>query len=80
MWLTGNIQSCRNTAEKTSPDEGLEPLTLGLKVPRSTDWANRAYIDVKQTIKVIDQQLNWKHGGVGCIWENKSTGRVNEWV
>ena len=25
------------------PDKGLEPLTLGLKVPRSTDWANRAW-------------------------------------
>ena len=25
-----------------TPDEGLEPSTLGLKVPRSTDWANRA--------------------------------------
>ena len=30
-----------SSAQKT-PDKGLEPLTLGLKVPRSTDWANRA--------------------------------------
>ena len=29
---------------KFSPDKGLEPLTSGLKVPRSTDWANRAYV------------------------------------
>ena len=26
-----------------SPGQGLEPWTLGLKVPRSTDWATRAY-------------------------------------
>ena len=26
----------------SSPDKGLEPLALGLKVPRSTNWANRA--------------------------------------
>ena len=32
-----------SSAQKT-PDKGLEPLTLGLKVPRSTDWANRAYL------------------------------------
>ena len=31
-----------------SPDEGLEPSTLGLKVPRSTDWANRADTDTNQ--------------------------------
>ena len=28
-----------------TPDKGLEPLTSGLKVPRSTDWANRAYLN-----------------------------------
>ena len=27
---------------KTTPDVGLEPTTVGLKVQRSTDWANRA--------------------------------------
>ena len=28
--------------KKNSPDKGLEPLALRLKVSRSTDWANRA--------------------------------------
>ena len=41
MWLIDNI--CRTQQKIISPDEGLEPSTLGLKVPRSTDWANRAY-------------------------------------
>ena len=33
---------CNNAKKNISPDKGLEPLTSGLKVPRSTDWANRA--------------------------------------
>ena len=28
--------------EKCKPDAGLEPATVGLKVQRSTDWANQA--------------------------------------
>ena len=30
--------------ENISPNKGLEPLTSGLKVPRSTDWTNTAYL------------------------------------
>ena len=29
---------------KNEPDAGLEPATVGLKVQRSTDWANQASI------------------------------------
>ena len=28
--------------QKIKPDAGLEPATVGLKVQRSTDWANQA--------------------------------------
>ena len=28
--------------KKVKPDAGLEPATVGLKVQRSTDWANQA--------------------------------------
>ena len=34
-------------------DKELEPLTSGLKVPRSTDWANRAYLYFKGILKKI---------------------------
>ena len=39
-----NLPSDKRSLRKKnwSPDKGLEPLTSGLKVPRSTDWANRA--------------------------------------
>ena len=30
----------------SSPDKGLEPLALGLEVPRSTNWVNRALIAI----------------------------------
>ena len=35
LWL-------HHIGKKQTPDKGLEPLTVGLKVQRSTDWANRA--------------------------------------
>ena len=31
-----------NPPKKIKPDAGLEPATVGLKVQRSTDWANQA--------------------------------------
>ena len=31
-----------NPPKKVKPDAGLEPATVGLKVQRSTDWANQA--------------------------------------
>ena len=34
-----NIES---PPKKVKPDAGLEPATVGLKVQRSTDWANQA--------------------------------------
>ena len=34
---------CSRGRKGPPPDEGLEPSTVGLKVQRSTDWANRAY-------------------------------------
>ena len=38
------IQKCHLYQHvKGSPNVGLEPTTLGLRVPCSTDWANRAY-------------------------------------
>ena len=41
--------------QKRSPDKGLEPLTSGLKVPRSTNWANRALFEsILSTIKYVN--------------------------
>ena len=41
---TGMFESLQGESreEKGAPDVGLEPTTVGLKVQRSTDWANRA--------------------------------------
>ena len=40
--LMGSAEILFSRFKKLPPDKGLEPLTSGLKVPRSTDWANRA--------------------------------------
>ena len=39
--------------EKCKPDAGLEPATVGLKVQRSTDWANQARKYVETYIVII---------------------------
>ena len=46
-----------SSAQKT-PDKGLEPLTLGLKVPRSTDWANRAISSYTAHYKARSLSIN----------------------
>ena len=40
VWKLGR----RKKKKMWSPDVGLEPTTLGLRVPCSTDWANRAVV------------------------------------
>ena len=37
---------CVNKIKNIKPDAGLEPATVGLKVQRSTDWANQARGDL----------------------------------
>ena len=43
-----------NIEKKKAPDVGLEPTTLGLRVPCSTDWANRA-----ATIQCLKRGYFW---------------------
>ena len=45
------ITRCHSKMQN-SPDEGLEPSTLRLRVSCSTDWANRAIVTVKYTTLV----------------------------
>ena len=42
-WLKEDYYFFLNKQNYKTPNKGLEPLTSGLKVPRSTDWANPAY-------------------------------------
>ena len=44
-----------------TPDKGIEPLTSGLKVPRSTGWANRAqaFTGWKTYIKDMKFEKQW---------------------
>ena len=42
---------------ETPPDKGLESLTSGLKVPRSTDWANRVRQSKKPGYLIERKQL-----------------------
>ena len=54
--LSLSTTSYLQLGKKTSPDKGLEPLTLRLKVWCSTDWANRASIH-----KDCGAQRFWNH-------------------
>ena len=54
----GSAEILFSRFKKLPPDKGLEPLTSGLKVPRSTDWANRAILLGKMLINLYSYNDN----------------------
>ena len=45
------------SSKKVQPDAGLEPATVGLKVQRSTDWANQARLSSRRTLDLFQWEL-----------------------
>ena len=65
---------------KVKPDAGLEPVTVGLKVQRSTDWANQAQKTLLQkSYKKSTSMKKWEFQIVAysfgdncwCRWQNR---------
>ena len=44
--------------KKVKPDAGLEPATVGLKVQRSTDWANQARKYIQTYVIIFSKYSN----------------------
>ena len=54
--------------EKYSPNVGLEPTTVGLRVQRSTDWASRAWMIFSFT-RISNKDHTWNLKGIFAVDE-----------